>query len=214
MYYIALICLTYVIISFTEWFMHNLVMHGNVDQLLKIPIIGRILADTASEHLEHHKEVNMDMSLNHTKVKSTLFFGWEVMLLLSLILILFGIPLKLLMKMDTTKYILYIIFVSILYTILWNNIHIDMHSVIGSINIKEGIPNFNGFLSRGPIYDYLLRYHTIHHLQKGKTKGNFNIIFPGFDYIFRTNNGFCFDNVEYCENTEDKRCREIQKKCV
>jgi sterol desaturase/sphingolipid hydroxylase (fatty acid hydroxylase superfamily) len=189
-------------------------MHGNEKFFKNIPIIGKALADTANNHLEHHKEVNMDMTLTHSKLESKLFFGWETLIYTSLILMLFGIPVKYIMKMDKFKYVIYISYLSILYTVLWNNIHVDMHGVRGKIGLKDGIPNSTGLLSRGPLYRYLWKYHAIHHLQKGGSKGNFNIVLPGTDYLFGTYNGFCYDNTEYCRNTLDGKCQERLKNCI
>ena len=48
---------------------------------------------------------------------------------------------------------------------------------------------------------WMYKNHTIHHLQKGKKKGNFNIIFPGSDVIMGDYRTFV-DNSEYCSQAE------------
>ena len=54
--------------------------------------------------------------------------------------------------------------------------------------------------------------HAIHHLQKGE-KGNFNIILPGADFIFNTYKGKCYDNSNYCKDSNDERiCGNDKKK--
>ena len=51
----------YISITFLEWFIHNKMMHGDPEKLIKIPIVGKYLSNTAEEHLSHHKDVNMNM---------------------------------------------------------------------------------------------------------------------------------------------------------
>ena len=75
-YYIKFFILTYILCSFTEWFLHSQIMHGNMQSLSKVPIIGNALAETSRAHMEHHKEVNMDMTLNHDKLEKNLFFSF------------------------------------------------------------------------------------------------------------------------------------------
>lgn len=58
-------------------------------------------------------------------------------------------------------------------------LHLD---ILACVNIKQGVPNKSGLISRGCLYEWLLKNHTLHHLQKGENKGNYNIILPGFDY--------------------------------
>jgi len=189
-------------------------MHGDEDKLANIPFIGKALAKTAQKHIEHHKEVNMNMRLTHEQLHNKLFFSWETLIQTSIVLSIFGLFVKYNIKMDNTKYIIYIAYLSLLYTILWNNIHVDMHGVKGTIRINDGVPNKNGLLSRGPLYRFLWKYHAVHHLQKGDEKGNYNIVLPGMDYIFGTYNGFCYDNTEYCRKNYDSRCHDKIKACV
>lgn len=57
---IVKIFIIYATISFLEWSIHKFIMHGNEEKLRRIPILGKYMADTAREHLDHHKEVQMD----------------------------------------------------------------------------------------------------------------------------------------------------------
>ena len=49
-------------------------MHGNPDILKKYLWLENNLVATADCHLEHHKEVKMDMTLTEIKRKESLFF--------------------------------------------------------------------------------------------------------------------------------------------
>lgn len=213
-YHIKFIIVTYILFSFTEWLLHSKIMHGNPDSFKKIPFIGKLLAKTANGHLKHHIDVNMDMSLHSKELSESLFFGWDTAFQVIAILLIIGVVNKKILKLSNKTYLIYILSISLIYCILWNNIHVDMHGIKGQISVKNGIPNKPGLLSRGPIYRYLWKYHAIHHLQKGERKGNFNIILPGADYIFGTHNGFCYDNNEYCKNNKDKRCTLAKKRCL
>ena len=210
---LKLIFFTYLILSFGEWFLHKYIMHGDPEKLKKIFIFGGKLSRTAVAHLQHHKAINMNMKFvnKYYEGKSPqkgLFFQWFVTLVTfiyyySLIICIF--------KFKHLKFLLFIsILISITFSFCWNNLHPDMHESNLRIDIKDGIPNTPKLLSHGRIYKWLWSNHAIHHLQKGE-KGNFNIIFPGTDYIFNTYQGKCFNNKEYCKKNYDKRICKKKK---
>ena len=74
-----------------------------------------------------------------------------------------------------------------------------MHQTDYTINIKDGPiehkTNFN-LLTR-----CLIGNHTNHHLQKGPSKGNYNVIFLGADEWFN-NNVVEIDNKDYCRDNK------------
>lgn len=206
---LKLIFFTYLILSFGEWFLHKYVQHGDPEKLKKIFCgkLSRTLVAHAEAHLQHHKAINMNMKFvdKYYEGKSPhkgLFFQWFVTLVTfifyySLIICIF--------KFKHLKFLFFIsILISIIFSFCWNNLHPDMHVSNLRIDIKDGMPNTPKLLSRGRIYKWLWSNHAIHHLQKGE-KGNFNIIFPGADYIFNTYQGKCFNNEEYCKKNYDKR---------
>lgn len=192
--------------SFYEWFLHRHVMHGDINVLKKIPLLGRYLAETAKEHLEHHKHVNMDMTLKTHRHTTGVYFTWDVTLIFIIILTL-----------STTKiipkYILFAVLAVCFHNILWNNWHTRFHDYKHDIPVSAGLPKMDLFPT-GYVYDILWKYHTIHHSQKGE-KYNFNIIFPMFDHIFGTyKGGACIDNTQYCKkNHDDDRCYQGQSIC-
>jgi len=61
--------------------------------------------------------------------------------------------------------------VMMLHHWVWNKIHLEMHK-----------PEKRSF-SRWPIYQFLARYHWMHHKYPSK---NFNVVFPFADYVLGT----------------------------
>jgi sterol desaturase/sphingolipid hydroxylase (fatty acid hydroxylase superfamily) len=180
-------------------------MHGDPIFLAKIPGIGSYLASTATHHLDHHKYVNIDMTLSASQT-TEVYFPWSMTLLLIVILILT------LWKIVPAPVLIAIVLVGI-HNLLWNNWHTRFHDYQKDVTIDKGLPKLNGFPT-GFIYDYLWTYHTIHHSQKGE-KTNFNIIFPLFDHLFGTlGDPSCIDNTDYCRrNLSDDRCYQRQTYC-
>lgn len=198
------VILVYLLLSFTEWLIHSKVMHGDADVLIRIPLLGKKLAHTATMHRKHHESVELDMSISGEINKNTLFFKWSDAFVF--FIIIFG-PMYLILK-DVKTTVIVTLSSAIIYCFLWNNIHVDMHKSDIKINASEGVPNVKGSLSKGPLYEYLHRYHNVHHSQKGQ-KYNHNIILPGVDFIMGTYHGFYFDNSDYCdEHIVDTRCFE------
>ena len=79
-----------------------------------------------------------------------------------------------------------------------------MQNVNMEIQIQDGMPHYPGLMSKGLIYNWLWKNHALHHYQK-EGKGNYNIIFPGADFLFRSYNSK-FDNTKFCEkNSNDEK---------
>lgn len=191
-----------------EWVLHCLVMHGNPETLIRIPVIGSYLSQTAMNHLNHHKEVNMDMKLNTLSSVDSLFFSWKIFIITSS-LMAFSL---LLFNFNMKEASLISLGLGVLVCFLWNNWHTDMHGTDIKISLSKGIPNIPGLISKGPLYRWLWKYHATHHLQKG-SKHNYNIIFPGFDWLCGTYQGNCVNNDEYCTKNWDYRCQVRKNFC-
>ena len=212
-HWLTVLLLTYAVCSFSEWFIHSQIMHGDPAVLGKVPIIGKAMARTSHDHLSHHKEVEMDMRLNHDRLDDSLFFGWHVWTVLFILTLLFGSCLHKRLRFGAKDVLIWSLSVATIYSFLWNNMHLDMHQVDHCIPLSRGVPNRPGMFRKGAVYAWLWKYHAVHHLQKG-SKGNFNIILPGCDNIFGTYQGQCFDNQEYCKNANDIRCTVRTKGCM
>jgi len=207
---IVTIILMYIIISFLEWYIHKYLMHYTDNKLVNIfnygfkklySIIHSFNQDKS--HEDHHIIVNNDgyvnmkddgmfMSINNTPLIG--IFGFLIYYLISK---------ALKFKHNKNEYkIIFIIFliISCIYYLLWNILHPSYHNYNGSKNdlIKN---NF--------IYEYLEKYHMIHHFNKGKDKCNYNIILPGADFLFGTYKG-CVDNIDFCKNNISKTEKEIE----
>ena len=79
--------------------------------------------------------------------------------------------------------ILISVIISYFYFMLWNSIHPEMHNVdlTNKITWRDGVkPQNVKKIKNNFIYQWLLKYHSIHHLQK-HIKKNFNIILAGMD---------------------------------
>jgi len=207
-----MIALDLIIVYFTltlwEWVLHAKVMHGDPDQLRRVPIVGPTLAKVAADHLAHHIDVQIDMTLKGDAHESGLFFSWQTTIVGTLLVFA---TLKT-ARMGTTQALSLSITASLLMSVLWNSWHASMHGTDLTVDAKKGMPRWKG-LSRGPLYRWLWKYHAIHHSQKGQ-KYNFNIIFPGFDWLMGTYKSHCFDNTAYCEeNQQDGRCNQTKRHC-
>lgn len=198
--------LVYVLISFYEWFIHRHIMHGNPEFLKKFPIFGNYLSKTAIDHVEHHKHVNIDMTLKTDEESEGVYFPWSVTLITTIIFFINA------MGLIPNAFVVAVLVVA-LHNILWNNWHTRFHDYKKDVTLSHGLPKFSIFPT-GIIYDALWKYHTLHHAQKGD-KYNFNIICPLFDHVFGTyKSGTCIDNMKYCkENHHDDRCYQEQYYC-
>lgn len=207
--FISYLVILYIICSFYEYVLHRYIMHGDPETLKKVPFLGCKLADTARSHLEHHKAVNIDMTLkDEDKSIDGVYFSWRLTFLFIIILYATGKLCKLPSPM------LIAIITVLLHNLLWNNWHTRFHKYKFPVNSTDGLPKLDNFPTQMQgIYSYLFKYHAIHHSQKGN-KYNYNIIFPLFDHFFGTaSDDFCIDNTEYCQQTTDDRCEQKQQHC-
>ena len=211
------VIIVYCNLTTLEWFVHKYVMHGY--DRINFPVIGKLIDNESSSHLAHHHEVLSDMSLDIQEKEETekgkgLFFHHEATILFTVVLYVFlTIQFKLFKIKTTPKIVIGIsLFSTIGYSFLWNNFHSLLHGEHEII-----IPGTEGVTNRYQDYvtpfipsfwfDWMLFNHAQHHAVKGKSKGNYNIILPGFDYIMGTYNlPPCFDNTTFCESSDLKSC--------
>ena len=210
------IIVLYFFLTLIEWFLHKHIMHGDCDKLNKFPFIGWFLEETCTSHINHHMDVNMDMTLlnENGELPDTnweLAFSWTVTVIAALILSVLMYASRL---YDNKTILILAPLLSLLVSYMWNCWHSHMHETTNLVSFKEGMPNRYDLMPYGSIYKWLWKYHSVHHCQKGQ-KYNYNIICPGMDILMGTmKNDFCVDNENYCvKNSKDRRCKQEKKKC-
>lgn len=201
LYFIILFILLYITISFFEWSIHYYYMHQNNK-------IGKYLYNiTKSAHIEHHKQTNLDQN-NNGNEKELVFQLFQpniIFIILLLMIIFYGIwhLIPEFKKIISIKNLLLIVFISMfIYIWSWNSLHTKYHSRKVSLKNQQKynlIPFFNPD-TNSRIYKYLFSYHTLHHLNKGKYKGNYNILCPLFDNIFNTYKSKVDNTLYFLEN--------------
>jgi hypothetical protein len=171
---------TYMLATFEEYFIHKYIMH----QMIDLPV----LKETAEEHIKHHKATNSDYTIKEND-HSNICFSFTTNLL-PIILILF-ITYFLFRKIISTWIILLTIFLFyIIHIISWNTLHSYVHYFeVNTIctDTFYGIPK--EYINENNIYvKWSLENHRAHHYYKGEQKGNWNVVYPGADYIMGTHN--------------------------
>ncbi len=201
---INFILLIYVFISILEFVIHKFVMHCNKDSILSkimeyIPFVNDNYFSTCENHIQHHLEVEPDMTLNEIKSKNSLFMGWNIYIILFLAFFLCGLLSRYISNYDISYKYLAIVFgiITFMWEYVWNKVHIRMHKREIDYSIKEG-PYDENLFNFDVIKDILLQNHQNHHLQKGDKKGNYNVIILGADEWFGYYNTQV-DNSEYCK---------------
>ena len=201
---INFVLLFYIFFSIIEFLTHICVMHCDKNSYISklveyIPFINTQYFLTCEKHIQHHSEVEPDMSLKNNKYKESLFMGWNIFIHLFLGFLLCGLLSKLISKYEISYQILLIfcIIMTFIWEYLWNKVHVKMHDYDINYSIKEG-PYDENLFNLDPLKDVLLQNHKNHHLQKGETKGNYNVVILGADEWFGYNNTK-IDNSEYCK---------------
>ena len=182
--YTKLFCcllLIYLIITLTEWFVHKHIMHNQT---------------LDPGHIRHHKSVYKNMKLDDSEfIEKDIKMGTDhTILITTWSFISFNYIINNLFKYNIkSKYIMTgSLLLGIFYHLLWNKYHRKMH-----FEANFFVNTNNKFLK------WMFINHAIHHLQKGPSKGNFNIVFPGGDWLmgdYHTE----VDNTTFCSDENNK----------
>lgn len=198
-----------------EWLVHKYVMHGY--DRVNFPIVGKLIDKESSLHWDHHHQVNSDMSLEIGEAGHNfhgLFFRYKATVIFTVILfVILSLQFRAL-RLDVNYKVTAAIGLSstILYSFLWNNFHALLHGaddvIIPGV---EGVSNRyqNTVVNWVPKiwFNWMMLNHAQHHAVKGTSKGNYNIILPGFDYLMGTYNmPPCFDNTDFCQDSDLTAC--------
>lgn len=201
----------YMDLSFLEWYIHRYLMHKSENRIINcinspIKYIYSSIRkmDQIDSHVKHHEIVNVDGTVQ--KNDKGMYYSFNNIYLTPLLAHpIYYITTKIINYEHTTNEYLFIgtlfYFISYLYYKLWNILHPSYHNYLDK--------DYNKYLKNNVIYQYLERYHMLHHFNKGENKCNFNIILPGADFIFGTYKGYV-DNSDYCKLKTNKTEKDIQ----
>jgi len=162
----------------------------------------------SDNHWNHHTHTLDDMQLknsdqynSHLNKYLGLYFTWTYTIIVFFVGLIEGFilysGLTFLFDMDisTLSVFIWVFLFCIYQSSFWNTIHPDIHGINETISWWEGIPGSFGWVllfssiyldKRTTMYDWLKKNHTMHHLRKGDTKGNYNVTLPGADWILGT----------------------------
>lgn len=210
------IMIMYIISSIIERVGHKYVMHcdvnGKFNKLSKKYFITRkLFSDICESHNYHHREVkpNMKLDLNLHKHKfHGLFMTWDIAAIVFLITFTVSLFINktLNFHMNTKYIVIWVIVASILWCYFWNKTHPKMHESDIEFNINDG--PIEHVSDMDTLTKCLIDNHRNHHLQKGKKKGNYNVIFLGADEWFN-NNVTEIDNLNYCKtHLKEEICKK------
>ena len=185
--------LIYVFFSIGEYIVHKYVMHGDIsnsikEYIRKIPILGFQYFHTFNGHIEHHLETKKDMSIDNVKHEHTLYMGWHINVF-QIPALVFAILISRKIsgfKISMKKIVIISIIVSIIWQYIWNKVHVDMHRLENKYSIVRGAYD-HGLMNMSFMTKLLLKNHSLHHVRKGKHKGNYNVIILGADDWFGKN---------------------------
>ena len=207
---INFLMLNYIFLSILELAIHKNVMHCDKNGLLSsivkyIPVFNDEYECQCDSHIQHHVEVEPDMSLNSVDDEKSLFMYWRVFILFFILLLVCTTMAKHISNYNIGfKYLLIISgVVTFVYEYLWNKVHHKMHEYYSTFSILEG-PYDNGLFNLDIVKNMLYNNHKNHHLQKGTRKGNYNIIVLGADEWFGLHTQKV-DNIEYCKTHRDEK---------
>lgn len=208
------VVLVYMFSSILEWVVHRYVMHCTTNKFVN-SIVDKIpyLEKTCRYHIEHHVNVNVDMSVNDKKDDPTndakFRMGWNIFIPLFLGFLFFSFIARYISgySITTIPLILISLVTAFAWEYIWNKTHVAMHEFEHEYSVIKG-PHDNGLLNTDYVKKALYTNHEAHHLQKGDRKGNYNVIFFGADEWLLTNNK-TIDNTEYCKtHSKEQICRK------
>lgn len=200
---VAWVVAVYVWASLLEWMLHKWSMHG-------VGLLGGLFTKlkTTRSHIQHHKDTNMQQGLADDYHPEGLVYEPRDMILTWLAFLPGALGLWAVLggrKMMPAAVVIVITVVGAIgYFWTWNSMHTAYHKVYLPVNqdIAAGggaavrlwspAAYFKPDESRS-VFRLLFRYHALHHLNKGVSKGNYNILLPLADallmsYTPRVNN--------------------------
>ena len=176
--YIFIIIVIYLLYSFSEWTLHKYYMHDSRFNFSKY-------------HRLHHKLTDQDMNIKYNKnlgkTQNLCLDEYGIYPALIAMPIYFSV---LYFFTKEKKYFIFSLIIFILFTFisifLWNSIHSYIHGKDASKICKFPSLNISNVrkIKENSYIKWVIKNHVLHH----KEKGNYNIIFPGADFILGTYN--------------------------
>ena len=172
---LVFLVLLYWMSSLEEWFTHKYLMHQKLD----IPWFRNY----ATSHMEHHLAVNPDFTLKN-KIPDQVCF--EAITVFPFFVVNSIVCVFLFHKYLKWYVIIAVVLLFALYAALaWNTIHSYIHHSDVKMCKIGGL--FQGPVNKqNPYMKWAVNNHQAHHYFKGNEKGNYNVVFPGTDFLFGT----------------------------
>lgn len=181
-YQLRLLLASILIFANFEYVFHRFVMHSDKDAF----------ADYQNLHITHHVETLRDMRLEdgadsdprhiYFSAKTTLASIAISTLGLGLLNAAFGLGFGSAPLDATLNCALTSAAVALFHTAYWQTIHGDIHEYY--TEPSDGMPRVDALSKETAYTRWVVENHVGHHMVRGK--GNYNIVFPGPDYLWGT----------------------------
>ena len=179
------IVVLYVTTSVMEWCSHYFWMHRNIPYVFEDPHYN-------TYHITHHKDTYLTQ-YNDGDEETMVFGLWtsHTMVITIVLLLIFSLLWYTIRTLQLIRYPLYILIcllIIFIYYWAWGSLHCQYHHRTVSLHnqIRYNLVPFFRPNTNSPIYHYLFKYHALHHLNKGESKGNYNILCPLMDHLCNT----------------------------
>jgi len=168
----------YLLSSFEEYIIHKYLMH-NVNKI-------SFLASYGEEHIKHHIATNKDFSIKDNEPENICFDFFTILPMYLLTVTILYITFHRIISLDII--LISVVIIICIAIVVWNTLHCYVHHFdVNTVctNTIYGIPK--EYINPDNFYvKWSLDNHRAHHYFKHEEKGNWNIVFPGADYIMGT----------------------------
>ena len=170
----------YIFAAFEEYIIHKYIMHQKID----LPY----LKETYEDHHRHHLNTNKDFTIKNNDPSNICFsFMTTVPLFIITVSSLYAIFYRIL---SFNIIVISVIIILIIHMVVWNTLHSYIHKLEVNRICKNAVYGVTKeyINEENPYVKWSLENHKAHHYFKGDEKGNWNVVFPGPDYILGTHN--------------------------
>lgn len=176
----------YLLASIEEWLAHKYIMHTKMKST-------SIFDNAYINHIKHHKNTNNDYSI---KTGNPDYICFEIFsadgIVQSFVVLFTNSSILFVLYPSISAYVILStnIFLLVANIFIWNTFHAYIHNMDAyKICSPSGLPRY--YIKENNMYSsWLINNHKCHHTN---SKGNFNIVFPGADFIFGTHNNIKYE---------------------